>query len=173
VTYNGRTMDDFVVERASTYIEQVDEHMAELTCAFCCSPVQNMLHLMQDGCICQFKRSARGKGIGALGETFSEQPSHNCAAATGASKSWLTFHVFCRSVRETIDFAARVQGTGVRVQELQRVRTDRLCITSIPVQTFSCCRLLKILLVRLSFSEDVSITRCWAPRVSQARCLAC
>jgi ABC-type multidrug transport system ATPase subunit len=55
VTYNGRTMDDFVVERASTYIEQVDEHMAELT------------------------------------------------------------------VRETIDFAARVQGTGVRVQELQRV----------------------------------------------------
>ena len=36
VTYNGRTMDDFVVERASTYIEQVDEHMAELTCASCC-----------------------------------------------------------------------------------------------------------------------------------------
>ena len=36
MTYNGRTMDDFVVERASTYIEQVDEHMAELTCASCC-----------------------------------------------------------------------------------------------------------------------------------------
>jgi hypothetical protein len=35
VTYNGRTLDDFVVQRASTYIEQVDEHMAELTCALC------------------------------------------------------------------------------------------------------------------------------------------
>jgi hypothetical protein len=29
-------MDDFVVQRASTYIEQVDEHMAELTCVLCC-----------------------------------------------------------------------------------------------------------------------------------------
>lgn len=30
--------------------------------------------------------------------------------------------MYFRSVRETIDFAARVQGTGVRVQELQRVK---------------------------------------------------
>lgn len=32
VSYNGKTFDEFVVQRASTYIEQVDEHMAELTC---------------------------------------------------------------------------------------------------------------------------------------------
>ena len=32
VTYNGRPFSDFTVQRASTYIEQTDEHLAELTC---------------------------------------------------------------------------------------------------------------------------------------------
>lgn len=50
VTYNGRTMDDFVVERASTYIEQVDEHMAELTCAFCCQAPSADLLVYKDIC---------------------------------------------------------------------------------------------------------------------------
>ena len=31
VTYNGRPFSDFTVQRASTYIEQTDEHLAELT----------------------------------------------------------------------------------------------------------------------------------------------
>jgi len=33
VTYNGRPFNDFTVQRAATYIEQTDEHIAELTCA--------------------------------------------------------------------------------------------------------------------------------------------
>jgi ABC-type multidrug transport system ATPase subunit len=33
VTYNGHPFNDFTVQRASTYIEQTDEHIAELTCA--------------------------------------------------------------------------------------------------------------------------------------------
>jgi ABC-type multidrug transport system ATPase subunit len=33
VTFNGQSFTDFTVQRASTYIEQTDEHLAELTCA--------------------------------------------------------------------------------------------------------------------------------------------
>ena len=32
VTYNGKTLSEFVPQRTAAYIEQVDEHIAELTC---------------------------------------------------------------------------------------------------------------------------------------------
>lgn len=48
--------------------------------------------------------------------------SPDCAHNWAYDNPWLMFCIRCCSVRETIDFAARVQGTGVRVQELQRVR---------------------------------------------------
>ena len=32
VTYNGKALDQFVAQRTAAYIEQTDEHIAELTC---------------------------------------------------------------------------------------------------------------------------------------------
>ena len=32
VTYNGKGLNEFVVQRTAAYIEQTDEHIAELTC---------------------------------------------------------------------------------------------------------------------------------------------
>jgi hypothetical protein len=39
----------------------------------------------------------------------------------------MTKCVLCHRVRETIDFAARVQGVGIREKELQRVRLLCFC----------------------------------------------
>ena len=33
VTYNAKTLSEFVPQRTAAYIEQVDVHIAELTCA--------------------------------------------------------------------------------------------------------------------------------------------
>ena len=41
VTYNGRQFNDFTVQRAATYIEQTDEHIAELTCALVLRDAEN------------------------------------------------------------------------------------------------------------------------------------
>ncbi len=35
VTYNSKTFKEFVPQRTAAYIEQVDVHMAELTCVRC------------------------------------------------------------------------------------------------------------------------------------------
>ena len=38
ITYNGKHLDEFVAQRTAAYIEQTDEHIAELTCDCSSSP---------------------------------------------------------------------------------------------------------------------------------------
>ena len=80
VTYNGRPFNDFTVQRASTYIEQTDEHLAELTCA----PLSTVLitaayptsrialkfgpHTAAASCLCLLTLLLGGEGIHVLRE---------------------------------------------------------------------------------------------------------
>jgi hypothetical protein len=93
VTYNGHTLDEFFPQRTASYVEQTDQHIAELTVGLASAGlcVRNTDTSVAYGSL----SSARLLAAPAEGDTCMM-----CSAALPLQ------------VHETFDFAAKCQGVG-------------------------------------------------------------
>ena len=99
VTYNGYSTDEFVVQRTAAYVDQQDNHIAELTVSGA--------HLQSHALYICFQCQVAARMAPAFSNRVSGPAGRSCWAAAA-----LDMCSNCMQVRETLDFAARCQGGG-------------------------------------------------------------
>ena len=104
------------MQRASTYIEQTDEHIAELTCVHVTLGI-----LVASACVQQLEHMLSSCEPHITSDSHVGRCLYKHVPVRGHSVDVKALNLYilaaCR-VRETLDFAARVQGVGVKKAEL-------------------------------------------------------